>query len=91
MAIVTANVSTVGQGTTGTQFIGPIVVSVQGLGRGSAALQRSPDNSVWYTTNVITDDVETNGYAPGNTLQDYYRIILLSNPDENTVKFRVGN
>lgn len=91
MAIATASVSTVGQGTTGTRFIGAIVVSVHGLGRGAAALQRSPDNSTWYTTNVITDDIETNGYAPGETLQDYYRIVLLSNPDENTVLFRVGN
>lgn len=91
MAIVATTTSTVGQGTASTQFIGPIVVSIHGLGRGVAAVQRSPDDSVWYTTDVITEDIETNGYAPGDTLQDYYRIILLSNPDQNTVTLRIGN
>ena len=91
MAIETATVSSEGQFTTPRQWIGTIVVSVQGLKDGVVLLERSRDNVTFYTTDLITEDLEANAFAPGNTLQDYYRLRLIKKNFSGDVELAVGN
>jgi hypothetical protein len=92
MAITTLTATAQGQSTTATQYIGSIVVSVHGLKDGVVLLQRSRSGSdPWYTTDTITDDIEDNAYAPGDTLQDYYRLYVLTKPQSGDIELALGN
>lgn len=92
MAIATLTATTQGEFTTPTQYVGSIVVSVHNLQDGVVLLQRSRGSSgPWYTTDTITDDIEDNAYAPGSSLQDYYRLLVLKKTQAGDIELAVGN